>query len=92
MMLITRMLSLTPASPGRRQQMPRNLDRRIECVLPIQNPAHRQTIRTLLELMWSDNRQAWDLQPDGTYLQRSPSSPETERATHRTLAEQVGNR
>src|SRR6185436_13044218 len=77
---------------GSADWMPRNLDRRIECVLPIQNPAHRQTIRTLLELMWSDNRQAWDLQPDGTYLQRSPSSPETERATHRTLAEQVGNR
>ena len=50
---------------GSADWMPRNLDRRIECVLPIQNPAHRQTIRTLLELMWSDNRQAWDLGADG---------------------------
>jgi len=74
---------------GSADWMPRNLDRRIECVLPIQNPAHRQTIRTLLELMWSDNRQAWDLGADGTYLQRQPSSPETERGTHRILAEAV---
>ncbi len=74
---------------GSADWMPRNLDRRIECVLPIQNPAHRQTIRTLLELMWSDNRQAWDLCADGTYVQRSPSSPETERGTHRILAEAV---
>jgi polyphosphate kinase len=39
--------------------------------------------------MWSDNRQAWELRADGTYEQRRPSSPETERATHRTLAESV---
>src|SRR6476469_609812 len=68
---------------GSADWMPRNLDRRIACVLPIQNPAHRQSIRTLLELMWSDNRQAWDLHSDGTYAQRRPSSPVTERATHR---------
>ncbi|HEY8106374.1 MAG TPA: polyphosphate kinase 1 [Gemmatimonadales bacterium] len=74
---------------GSADWMPRNLDRRIECVLPIQNPAHRQTIRTLLELMWSDNRQAWDLGADGTYVQRKPSSPDTERGTHRILAEAV---
>jgi polyphosphate kinase len=74
---------------GSADWMPRNLDRRVEAVLPIGNPAHRQTIRTLLELMWSDNRQAWDLRADGTYSQRSPSSPDTERGTHRILAEAV---
>src|SRR5206468_10608764 len=61
---------------GSADWMPRNLDRRIECVFPIQNPAHRQSIRTLLELMWSDNRQAWELRADGTYEQRRPSGPE----------------
>jgi polyphosphate kinase len=74
---------------GSADWMPRNLDRRVEAVLPIGNPANRQTIRTLLELMWSDNRQAWDLRADGTYSQRSPSSPDTERGTHRILAEAV---
>ena len=71
---------------GSADWMPRNLDRRIECVLPIDNQAHRQTIRNVLELMWTDNRQAWELAPDGTYEQRNPPTPEAERATHRILA------
>jgi polyphosphate kinase len=71
---------------GSADWMPRNLDRRIECVLPIENPTHRQTIRNVLELMWTDNRQAWELKPDGTYEQRCPPSAEAERATHRILA------
>jgi polyphosphate kinase len=60
---------------GSADWMPRNLDRRIECVLPIDNQAHRQTIRNVLELMWTDNRQAWELQPDGRSGPRTGSSP-----------------
>ena len=65
--------------------MPRNLDRRIEAVAPVEDPAHRHTLRGLLKLMWEDNRQAWDLRPDGTYVQRRPPSPDAERATHKLL-------
>jgi polyphosphate kinase len=72
---------------GSADWMPRNLDRRIEAVTPIDDPAHRQALRDLLLLMWEDNRQAWDLRPDGTYAQRRPPGPETERATHRLLVE-----
>ena len=72
---------------GSADWMPRNLDRRIEAVTPIEDPAHRQALRDLLLLMWEDNRQAWDLRPDGTYEQRRPPSLETERATHRLLVE-----
>ena len=35
--------------------------------------------------MWQDNRQAWELQADGTYEQRRPSNPADERGTHRLL-------
>lgn len=69
---------------GSADWMPRNLDRRIEAVVPILDPAHRQELLSILELMWADNRQAWDLQSDGTYVQRSPGA-EPERATHRML-------
>jgi len=72
---------------GSADWMPRNLDRRIEAVTPIDDPAHRQALRDLLLLMWEDNRQAWDLRPDGTYAQRRPPGPETERATHRLLVQ-----
>ena len=72
---------------GSADWMPRNLERRIEAVTPIEAPADRQTLRDLLLLMWEDNRQAWDLGPDGSYEQRRPPGPETERATHRLLIE-----
>ena len=72
---------------GSADWMPRNLDRRIEAVTPIEHPGDRQALRDLLLLMWEDNRQAWDLRPDGTYEQRRPPDPETERATHRLLIE-----
>ncbi len=74
------------AYTGSADWMPRNLDRRIEAVAPIQAPHHRHEILAILELMWGDNRQAWDLQPDGTYLQRTPGD-QPERASHRMLME-----
>ena len=74
---------------GSADWMPRNLDRRIEAVAPIIDPAHRRQIRELLELMWSDNRQAWDLRPDGTYVQRRPPRDGTEQSTHRALIDRA---
>jgi polyphosphate kinase len=67
--------------------MPRNLDRRIEAAVPIQDPRHQNEIRRLLELMLEDNRQAWDMRPDGSYVQRMPSEGQPERGTHRLLIE-----
>jgi polyphosphate kinase len=75
---------------GSADWMPRNLDRRVEAVAPIEDPQHRRTMREVLELMWEDNRQAWDLLPDGTYRQRQPPSAAEEHATHRRLLELAG--
>jgi polyphosphate kinase len=72
---------------GSADWMPRNLDRRIEAIAPLEDAHHRRSLRELLELMWEDNRQAWELLPDGAYVQRQPPSPEEERATHRRLLE-----
>ncbi len=72
---------------GSADWMPRNLDRRIEAAAPIRDLAHRNTIRNLLELMWRDQRQAWDLRPDGTYEQRRPATAAEELGTHRHLLE-----
>jgi polyphosphate kinase len=70
---------------GSADWMPRNLERRIEAVFPVDEPAHRSSIRDILTLMWQDNRQAWELASDGHYIQRQPPSPEQEIATHRVL-------
>ncbi len=64
--------------------MPRNLDRRIESAVPLGTPEHREQVRQLLELMWADNRQAWELSSDGTWRQRTPAD-RAELATHPAL-------
>ncbi|HET7042560.1 MAG TPA: RNA degradosome polyphosphate kinase, partial [Gemmatimonadales bacterium] len=70
---------------GSADWMPRNLDRRIEAVVPIGDPHHRRDLRDILFQMLRDNRQAWDLHPDGSYVQRRPAPGEEERATQRIL-------
>ncbi len=67
--------------------MPRNLDRRVEAAVPVENPEHCAEIGRILGLMLDDNRQAWDMNPDGSYTQRMPADGEPERATHRLLVE-----
>jgi polyphosphate kinase len=69
---------------GSADWMPRNFDRRVEVVTPVANPVFQQRLQSVLEVCLSDNRQAWDLQSDGTYVQRQPGS-HGERATHRML-------
>jgi polyphosphate kinase len=70
---------------GSADWMPRNLERRIEAVTPVEDAGYRAAIRELLSQMWQDNRQAWELDSTGGYTQRSPG--ETEIATHRLMVE-----
>jgi polyphosphate kinase len=46
-------------------------------------------LREILLLMWQDNRQGWELQPDGSYRQRRPAPGEAERASQRLLGERA---
>ena len=69
---------------GSADWMPRNLDRRVEVVTPIANPLFQRRLQTVLDICLADNRQAWDLQSNGSYVQRHPGE-QGERATHRML-------
>ncbi len=59
---------------GSADWMRRNLDRRIEAVTPIEDPILSKRIEKLLEIYFNDNSDAWDMQSDGTFLQRIPKS------------------
>jgi len=69
---------------GSADWMPRNFDRRVEVVAPVDKPELQLRLQGILEVCLADNRQAWDLQPDGSYVQRDPGE-HGERATHRML-------
>jgi polyphosphate kinase len=59
---------------GSADWMPRNFDRRVEVIAPIEDQRLHPRIYSLLETCLADNRQAWDLGPDGTYTQRQPGN------------------
>jgi polyphosphate kinase len=56
----------------------RNLADRVEAMVPVGDPALRRTLLHVLDVALRDNRGAWELLPDGTYVQRFPEPGEEE--------------
>jgi polyphosphate kinase len=57
---------------GSADWMRRNLSDRVEAVTPVEAPALRGRLWEFLQIMLRDQRQAWEMQPDGSYRQRQP--------------------
>ncbi|MCI7097352.1 MAG: RNA degradosome polyphosphate kinase [Lachnospiraceae bacterium] len=47
--------------------MPRNLDRRVEIMFPVEDPALKEEVKEILRVTLADNLKARFLQPDGSY-------------------------
>jgi polyphosphate kinase len=52
---------------GSADLMDRNLDRRVEAVVPVEDPDARSRLAAIVELMLADDRRSWQLLPDGTW-------------------------
>jgi polyphosphate kinase len=74
---------------GSADWMPRNLDRRVEAVTPIEDPQLAEDLKEILDIALVDNRQAWELQPDGQYIQRRPDDGELERSSQAIFMEKA---
>ncbi|MFK7858655.1 MAG: polyphosphate kinase 1 [Granulosicoccus sp.] len=62
---------------GSADLMTRNLERRIELLVPVTDPLSRQLLSEVLNLQLRDNKCAWEMREDGSYIKRTCSHDET---------------
>jgi polyphosphate kinase len=61
---------------GSADWMKRNLDRRMETIVPVLSPEIKAELEEILTIYERDNTFSWDMQPDGTYIRRTPAEGE----------------
>ncbi len=62
---------------GSADLMPRNLDHRVEVLVPVESSRSRQELQAVLDSAFADNRRSWALASDGTwsFTEPEPSKP-----------------
>jgi polyphosphate kinase len=71
--------------------MTRNLDRRVELMFPVEDPANKARVLHVLRSMFRDNVKARRLRPDGTYVLLTPGAEQPFRV-QRVLQEEARER
>ena len=75
---------------GSADLMPRNLDGRIEVLVPIEDPALKSRIKATLDLQLADNVQCWELQSTGTYKRLKVPAKGKALSSQAVLAKRYG--
>ncbi len=55
---------------GSADLMKRNLESRVEVIVPIDTPVLKEQLRRFLDMQLADTENAWEMQPDGQYIRR----------------------
>ncbi|MBV9546358.1 MAG: polyphosphate kinase 1 [Chloroflexi bacterium] len=68
--------------------MKRNLEHRVEVLVPVDDPLSRETLKAILDLQVMPNRNTWQMQSDGSYVQTSadPADRGCQQALYEWLA------
>ncbi|MDT8390835.1 MAG: polyphosphate kinase 1 [Lentisphaeria bacterium] len=65
--------------------MPRNLDRRVELLIPVEDPAARQQLIDILNLHMKDTVKGWELTASGRYRPPTDSKQKKKRGSQEQL-------
>lgn len=72
--------------------MKRNLEERVEVITPVEPNDLRTKLREILDIQLSNQRSGWDMQADGTYIQRKASVRAEQEGSQEILIQQAGKR
>jgi polyphosphate kinase len=77
---------------GSADLMARNLDHRIEVVVPLEGARVRQEANAILDSALADTTNAWELAPDGTWSRIVPTGQEKRRTHQETMMRRARTR
>ena len=70
---------------GSADWMNRNLDYRVEAIVPIEEPGHRERLREILSALLCETGHAWELSAQGVWIRRLPTDGKPPVEAHTTL-------
>ena len=77
---------------GSADMMPRNLDNRIEVLVPVEDPSLQRRLQEVLDVNLEDEVLAWRLGPDGTWERPTGDGPGVHRRLQQLAIERARSR
>ena len=72
--------------------MKRNLEARVEILCPVESAELTRELRLIFDTYAADQRSAWEMRPDGAYIQRMPADTGSGEGSHQMLIALAGRR
>ncbi len=77
---------------GSADAMKRNLESRVEVVVPVESPDLRRDLRAMIDVQLADRRCAWEMQADGSYRQLRPEREDEGPCSHQVQIDMAEKR